>query len=177
MGMLSYMFISLMRGIARVLITNGLRDDPWTFYIVSALLTGVFEEVGRYLVLNYAVMGNNSLTDCISYGIGHGVIEIILTNRTYENISIAESLLDGYECVRLILFSAAMSALIYVVIHYSDTKKFLAAAVIFHAVIDIIPAFYLQDQMTIGELMIIDQIYILAVCYFAYWVCRCYREE
>lgn len=173
-GIASYMFISLLRGFARVVVTDSLRGDPWMFYIVSALLSGVFEEVGRYLVFCYAIPLYDRRDDCISYGIGHGGIEIILTHG-FIKYDIIDSLLECDDFVRGIAFSAAMSVLVFAAAHYYN-KKLLAAAIGLHTIIDIIPAFYFMDKITIGELMFIDALYIIIMCWIAYMVYRSFRE-
>lgn len=174
-GMASYMCISLLRGLARwVILTDSLRRDPWMFYIVSALLSGVFEEVGRYLVFCYVIPYYDRRDDCISYGIGHVTIEIILT-QSFIKYDIIDSLLSCDDFVTGIAFSVAMSVFCFAAANYYN-KKLLAVAIGLHTIIDIIPAFYFMEKITIGELMFLHPLYIAIVCFPAYLVYRTFRE-
>ena len=169
------MFISLLRGLVRVVVlTESLKRDPWMFYIVSALLSGVFEEVGRYLVFCYAIPYYDRRDDCISYGIGHGAIEVILTHSLIK-ADIIDSLIDCSDFATGIAFHAAMSVLVFAAAHYYN-KKLLFAAIGLHTIIDIIPAFYLMDRITFEELTFIYPLYIIIVCWLAHIVYRNFRE-
>ena len=175
-GMISYMFISLARGMVRVVILNdGLKQTPWLFYLVSAFLTGVFEEVGRYIVFRYAISNYDRWSDCVSYGIGHGAIEIMLTHNIMEN-TIYDSMVEWYYFIMLILLSVSMSVLVFASAHHTDNKKFIAAAVGLHAIIDFILAGYRLGVLTIEGAMFIDNLYTIGVCYLAYRVYHYYRE-
>ncbi|MCH5350207.1 MAG: YhfC family intramembrane metalloprotease [Oscillospiraceae bacterium] len=174
-GILSYMCISTLRGLARLAILNeSVRGDPWMFYILSALLSGVFEEAGRYLVFLYVMPLYDRRDDCISYGIGHGAIEIILTQSFFKT-DIIDSLLSCADFATGIAFSAAMSVFVFAAANYNN-KKLLAAAIGLHTFIDIIPAFYLLDNITVGELMFIYTLYVVILSWFAYLVYRSFRE-
>lgn len=169
------MFISLLRGLVRVVVlTDSLKRDPWMFYIVSALLSGVFEEAGRYLVFCYAIPYYDRRDDCISYGIGHGAIEVILTH-SFIKTDIIDSLLECGDFATGIAFHAAMSVLVFAVAHYYN-KKLLAAAIGLHTIVDIIPAFYLMEKINVEELMFIYPLYVVIVCWFSYLVYRSFRE-
>ena len=175
-GMISYMFISLLRGLVRVVVlTDSLKRDPWMFYIVSALLSGVFEEVGRYLVFLYAIPTYDRRDDCISYGIGHGAIEGILTHKDVLNNDLIDSILDCGAFATGIAFHTAMSVLVFAAAHY-DKKKLLAAAIGLHTIVDIIPAFYYMDKITVGELLLLHTGYVIIMCWLAYMVYRGFRE-
>ena len=175
-GMLSYMCISMVRALARVAVLNdSVRENPWMFYILSALLSGVFEEVGRYLVFLYAIPTYDRRDDSISYGIGHGAIEGILTHKDVLNNDIIDSLLDCGAFATGIAFHTAMSVLVFAAAHY-DKKKLLAAAVALHTIVDIIPAFYYMEKITVGELLLLHTGYVIIMCWIAYIVYRGFRE-
>ena len=75
-GFAAYFAVSLVRGAFRYLIlTDSVRQIPAMFYTISALLSGVLEEAGRYLAFRYALDGCDSFQDAVSYGIGHGGME------------------------------------------------------------------------------------------------------
>lgn len=177
-GMISYMFISVLRGTARIVILNdSLKETPWLYYLVSAILSGVFEEVGRYVVFRWCIPDHDRWTDCVSYGMGHGGVEILLTHDTYNN-DFWGSVFVNSDFARGMLFSAAMTVLVFAAVHYSiDFKKLLLTAILLHTIVDIYPAFWVCEKITINELDFIDHLYIALVSYFAYRVYRYYRER
>ncbi|MBR6101608.1 MAG: YhfC family intramembrane metalloprotease [Ruminococcus sp.] len=78
-GFGTYLAVSLVRAVFRTLIlTDGVKEIPALFYFLSALLSGVLEELGRYLALKYALDGFDGFKDAVAYGIGHGGTESIL---------------------------------------------------------------------------------------------------
>lgn len=173
LGMFSYMCISLLRGIARGIILNDdVRTQAILFYFLSALLSGVFEEAGRYFVFRPFI---GSWVDCVSYGIGHSAIETILTHRVWEG-DIFDNFFISYDLVVYALFSVAMSALVFVAANYSGTKKFLFAAIALHTAIDMLPVGFLQGEMSIGTVMLLDILFIAGCCYFAFRVYQHFNE-
>lgn len=66
---------------------NNLITAPLLFAIYGALAAGVFEEVGRYIVMKLFMKKETEWKDGIAFGIGHGGIEAILLacfgNLTY----------------------------------------------------------------------------------------------
>ena len=174
MGMAAYIIISLFRGIARgIVYTDSLMADPVMFYFVSALLSGVFEEVGRFIVFRHTIV--DSWVDCVSYGIGHSSIEIIITHMAWEK-DIIDCLIDGFDFATGISFSVAMSALVYAAANYENSKKFLAAAIILHTLIDFMFAGYFLGTFTLGEHLIMHVLFIIGTCYFSYRVSKHFRE-
>lgn len=96
-GFLSYMALSWVRAVFRMLITNGMRDTPWAFYLWTAIISGVIEEVARYVVFRYILHNHDEWKDAVSYGIGHGGCECILASAflSFQYLS------TGLECNRL----------------------------------------------------------------------------
>lgn len=176
-GMIAYMFISVLRAMARIFVLNDeLRTHVWLFYVVSALLSGIFEEVGRYVVFRWCIPNHDRWTDCISYGIGHGGIEVFLTSNVLE-YNIYSCFLTGSSFVRAIFFSAAMSVLVFTTVHHADHKKYLLLAIGLHTLADILPAFFLNGVITMGETDFLDHLYIVGVCYLAYRVFRHFHPK
>jgi len=61
----------------------------YLYYILMALSAGVFEEVGRFIVVKYFLKKNRRYGDGIAFGFGHGGIEaILLLGITYINMLI-----------------------------------------------------------------------------------------
>ncbi|MBQ7186901.1 MAG: YhfC family intramembrane metalloprotease [Ruminococcus sp.] len=80
-GFVTYFLVSLVRqGFRVLLLTDSVRQLPALFYTVSALLSGVLEELGRYLAFRYALDGFSDGRDAVAYGIGHGGMEQMFGN-------------------------------------------------------------------------------------------------
>lgn len=79
-GVIGYLLIGLIRGMARTLLLSGMRDTPWVYYILQAVFAGVFEEGGRYIVFRFVIPNRDHYRDAVSYGIGHGGLESVLVN-------------------------------------------------------------------------------------------------
>lgn len=174
LGMAAYIIISLLRGVARgVVFSDSLKSVPLLFYFVSALLSGVFEEVGRFVVFRHTIV--DSWVDCVSYGIGHVSIELILTHDASQD-DIYDSLIGNYYFATGIAFSVAMSALVYIAANYADSKKFLAAAIGIHTFLDFIAAGYFLGAFSAGELDFIDLLFTIGVCYFSYRMYKHFSE-
>lgn len=77
-GLIGYLFIGLLRGMARVLLLSGMQDSPWLYYVLQAVFAGVFEEGGRYIIFRWCIPNRDLYRDAVSYGIGHGGMEDLL---------------------------------------------------------------------------------------------------
>ncbi len=166
-GMIAYLFISVFRGIARAIVLNdSVKEIPWLFYLLSALLSGIFEEVGRYIVFRWCIPHYDQYRDCVSYGIGHSVMESFAISHVLEN-DIYDSFLEAGSFITGILFSVAMSLLVFVAVHQLKDKKYLVIAVAMHTIMDIIPALYLCEVINIGDEMLMELLYLVGVCYFS----------
>ena len=49
----------------------------WSYILVGALLAGIFEETARFFVFKVIIKGRKNKATAVSYGIGHGGIEIM----------------------------------------------------------------------------------------------------
>lgn len=179
-GVIAYMFLSVLRGMARMIVLNeGVREHVWQFYILSALLSGVFEEVGRYVVFRWCIPNHDRWTDCVAYAIGHCAIEeILMQSRTDIGFDIFGGLFNGYLLIHGVLFSVAMTVLVFATVHYTFHHKLLLLAVGLHTIVDILPALCLNDVITMGEYDFLDFLYLIGVCYLAYRVfCHYHPKE
>lgn len=174
-GFIAYIFISFARGIARLMTTNNMQGIPWLFYLCSALLSGIFEESGRYIVFRYCIPKYNRWTDCVSYGLGHISAETFLTHRPWES-DIYDSMWEGYDFIWSIAFSIAMSVLIFAAVHYAESKILLFTAIGLHTAIDIMAVFELREKINFFEMMFLHPLFIVAMCYLAYRVFRHYYD-
>ena len=169
-GMIAYLFISVLRGLARaIVLNNSVKETPWLFYLLSALLSGIFEEIGRYIVFRWCIPTYDQYQDCVSYGIGHSVMESFAVSHVLEN-DIYDSFLEASSFMTGILFSVAMSLLVFVTVCKLKEKKYLVIAIILHTIVDIIPALYLCEVISIGDEMAMQLLYLIGVCCFSYVV-------
>src|SRR5690625_2683858 len=53
-------------------------ENAWVLVPYGALMAGVFEEVGRYIMMRFALKKYRDWQDGLAFGIGHGGIESIL---------------------------------------------------------------------------------------------------
>ncbi|WLR43272.1 YhfC family intramembrane metalloprotease [Bacillus carboniphilus] len=53
-------------------------NNPYLFVLYGCLAAGIFEEVGRYVGFRFLLRKNREFGDGLSYGLGHGGIEVIV---------------------------------------------------------------------------------------------------
>lgn len=175
-GMGAYILLSLLRGVARIPVLNdGVKEIPWLFYLLSAALSGVFEEVGRYVVFFFVMRNYDRWSDCVSYGIGHGAIEIILTHNLTD-FTLFDDLITTYDLVTGAAFSVAMSVLVFAGVHYAENKKGLFAAIALHTVIDFTLVLEYYGIASFGVVILIQLAFDILICYLAYRVFRRYKD-
>ncbi len=57
---------------------------PYLYWIFLGLTAGIFEELGRLILIKFFMKKNRRFIDSISFGLGHGAIEaMIITGITY----------------------------------------------------------------------------------------------
>lgn len=57
-------------------VSRMINGNIFLYVIYGITMAGVFEEVGRYVILKYLVKKENTLNNAVMYGIGHGGIEV-----------------------------------------------------------------------------------------------------
>jgi len=141
------------------------------FYIIAGLSPGIFEETGRYICLKYLSSKEQyqQRNISVSYGIGHGGIESILTgiillsNLFTKDTLIEKGLLKSSITFLMCLMSAierifaVLSHISASVLVYKAVKKkkiiYYIIAIILHDLIDLIALLY--------QLGIIKNIYVV----------------
>lgn len=53
-----------------------INGHTWAYVLYGTAMAGIFEEVGRYIIMRYLWKKNKSRENVIMYGIGHGGIEV-----------------------------------------------------------------------------------------------------
>ena len=74
-GLVGFIFIGTMRGMCRAIFLSDTQSTPMLYYFMQAVLAGVFEEGGKYLVMRFAIPNHDQYRDPVSYGIGHSAVE------------------------------------------------------------------------------------------------------
>lgn len=162
------------------------------YVIYGIFMAGIFEEVGRYVIIRFLMKKNKTRENYVMYGIGHGGIEVwlitLLSSLTllvfavivkYQGIESALQLMGiskdvpedlvstvvdtvttatnyGIVMAGLCVFERICAMTVHialtVVVSYGVEKKqnkYLLAAILSHAVVDIFPALYQRGVVTL----------------------------
>jgi len=57
-------------------VSRFINGHTWAYVLYGTAMAGIFEEVGRYVVLAYILKKNKTRENAVFYGIGHGSIEV-----------------------------------------------------------------------------------------------------
>ena len=74
-GLLGFIVIGTVRAVFRAIFLTEMQSSPLLYYLAQALLAGIFEEGGKYLVMRFAIPNCDRQHDAVSYGIGHSAVE------------------------------------------------------------------------------------------------------
>ena len=136
-----------MRAFFRVLALDGATGTGAV--VISAVLSGVLEEIGRYFVMKYPLNDCDRWQDAVSYGIGHGgaehflgtvplMMNDLLTGIETGNVQNSSFVFSAIDLAAALLLHISWSVIVYAAVHYRDGKKYLFIAVVTHILIDII---------------------------------------
>ena len=145
-GFLTYMVVSWIRALFRTLIVS---DGSISAVVWSAVLSGVLEEVGRHVAFSKVIEGSSEPRDAISYGIGHGGCEIVLStgmimlNEFITAVETSTQLTSTLIPTVLftmsgMLFHISLSMLVFISVHYRESKRYFPVAIGIHIAADII---------------------------------------
>ncbi|MBQ8960037.1 MAG: YhfC family intramembrane metalloprotease [Ruminococcus sp.] len=158
--------------------TIGPTDHPWIYYMMSASLAGIFEECGRYFAFSRLLGSYDDRKHCISYGIGHGSIECLVSGYlSLQELIVAlwingggqdksaEMLADSHPLISVffflssaetLVFHIALSVIVFAAVHKLDGRKFLFAAIGAHAIIDMCAGLMYMGKLDSLELFLLD---------------------
>lgn len=165
-GFVTYMIVSWIRALFRMLIVS---DGSVYAIVCSAILSGVTEEIGRYFAFRRVIAGYSEPKDAISYGIGHGGCEIILSTGMLmlnELIIAAETsaqltstlFFTVFFTVSGMIFHISLSLLVFFSVHYRDSKRYFPIAIAIHTAADIIGGLCVHSFV----LMMMTEIFVSA---------------
>ncbi|MBR1422548.1 MAG: YhfC family intramembrane metalloprotease [Ruminococcus sp.] len=166
-GVISYMMLSLLRGLARVIVlTDGVRENPWLFYFLSAVISAVFEETARLIVFKRLIPSRDTVSDCLAYALGHAEAEVILTTHNFFTDEV--TVIDTVGFAEGIAFSSAVSLLVFSAVHAEGLRIGFPMAVLFHVLIDFIPAFYFCGTVSIGVYLLTELLFTVGITIYSY---------
>ncbi len=137
-GFIGYMFISFVRAFFWLFVPAGAMSN--------AVLSGITEECGKFLIMKYIINSYDRHEDSVSYGIGHGGSELILANAAIMINGILSgeaapgSIPEIVGAANSMVSHIALTMLVYISVHYRDSRKFLLYAVLIHIAEDFIKA-------------------------------------
>ena len=81
-GMLTFfLFAVVLEGIVHSLVvTKSLVEKPFAYMLYGGFMAGIFEEVGRYVMLAYMLKKYRDWKDGLTLGLGHGSFEAMLVS-------------------------------------------------------------------------------------------------
>ena len=95
-GFLAYFAAGTVRVILRAFIFregSAFATDPFLFYLVQGLLSGVCEESARYIAFKYTLSNKTARTSSVMYGLGHDCYETLAVG----GIASFHYILDGID--------------------------------------------------------------------------------
>ena len=137
-GFIGYMFISFIRAVLWMIVPAGA--------LSNAVLSGITEECGKFFIMKYLINSYDTPEDSVSYGIGHGSSELILANAALmiNDILTGEAIPSGIlgimGAANAMVSHIASTMLVYISVHYRESRKFLLYAVLLHIADDFIKA-------------------------------------
>lgn len=199
-GITFFLFVNVLEGIAHTVflvmdnpISRFLRGSAMAYTMYGAFAAGIFEETGRLIAFKTVLREQDSKKTAVSYGIGHGGMEVILTLGANYALMAAAMLTTGTSAgssLAPIMESAAfvtpglvaiafaerlfamvfhISASILVFLAARDRRKigFYLLAIILHAALDIPAALYQSGILPLYTVECFIAIYSVFVAWFA----------
>lgn len=183
-GFAAYTCVILPRFILRSMVSyNELHEtNIFLYYLARGIISGGCEESMRLAVFVFLLKSSKreGWINCVSYGMGHGACESLLTTGLAD-CTLFECILGGCEFTENMAFSAAMSVLVYVSAVQAEDKgdkyRYFLAAYGLHFVIDIIPLVYETEAVGVFVYLLLDALFAAGCCFIAYKVFRRFPEE
>lgn len=173
-GFFVYLSILIPRYMVRLMIlTPELKQEHiWGYYLTNAIISALFEELMRYGVFKAVLKDSYSeWSDCVSYAIGHGFCEILLTYKVWGH-GLSDSLFDGFMVFFGVAASIAMTSLVFKSVHYDEDKTCLIKALIMHVLLNADRALYFTGTMGAVAYMFVDLGLTIAACVYSYRTVR-----
>ena len=155
------------------------------YALYGGLAAGVFEETGRFIAFKTVLKNSDNIADSVSYGIGHGGIEVILTlgaayitylialivgpnggfEAIYSNIDLIPAgmiLVAVLERISAMMVHIGLSILVYKAAFGSRIILF-PLAILIHALVDVPAVLYQLGYLSIAIVEIIAFVFGLFI--------------
>ena len=113
---------------------------PLIYGFLLTLSAGLFEEGGRFIFRDKILKENNSKSDAIIFGLGHGLIEVIFVIiLSFNNLNLLTSsdiFLGLYERLLAVIFLIFMTVLIWLGFNRMKKYRYLILAIFLHGFFD-----------------------------------------
>ena len=113
---------------------------PLIYGSLLTLSAGLFEEGGRFIFRDKILKENNSKSDAIIFGLGHGLIEVIFVIiLSFNNLNLLTSsdiFLGLYERLLAVIFHIGMTVLIWLGFNRMKKYRYLILAIFLHGFFD-----------------------------------------
>lgn len=113
---------------------------PLIYGFLLTLSAGLFEEGGRFIFRDKILKENNSKSDAIIFGLGHGLIEVIFVIiLSFNNLNLLTSsdiFLGLYERLLAVIFHIGMTVLIWLGFNRMKKYRYLILAIFLHGFFD-----------------------------------------
>ena len=94
-GFFGYMVTSWVKAFMRNVVIAGItREVNWLYYLLLVVVCSVLEEMCRFVCMKYPLQCYDRWIDGVSYGIGHGGCELMLSTSVIS----LNSFLEGLDC-------------------------------------------------------------------------------
>lgn len=175
-------------------ISRAINGSTILYVLYGTTMAGVFEEVGRWVMFTIFRKHLNNREDALMYGIGHGGIEVwtvtlpvvlvyfivAVTGGAGVPAETAAALMPSIEAFGFgMAFGNIIERIFCMGIHISLTlmvyhgvcsrkKKYLFLAVLFHMLVDVLPALYQRGVVGLALTEVWLGIGCVALCFTAY---------
>ena len=180
-------------------VSRAINGSTLLYVLYGIIMAGVFEEVGRWVILHLLKRKISNREEAVMYGIGHGGIEVWIVilpvilvylavaitggkGMPAETISVlmptieAFGLSTGLCFVLERIFCMGIHTALTVMVFYgvqNHEKKYLVKAIICHMIVDVLPALYQRGVVNFVQTEIWVGVSCVVLCIFAY---RLYKK-
>ena len=179
-------------------ISRFLNEHVLAYTLYGAFAAGIFEETGRFVAFKTLLRKEKDRTACVSYGIGHGGIEAILTvGANYILLTMAalavgtaaesqyasvipslSSITPGLCAIALtervfaMIFHISASVLVFAAAKNSGKIRYYPLAILLHALLDVPAVLYQRGLLPLLGVEALVAVYALCSAFFARRVYR-----
>ncbi|WP_086312806.1 YhfC family glutamic-type intramembrane protease [Candidatus Enterococcus palustris] len=156
---------------------------PVLYMFFLAITAGIFEEVGRYLIMKYCLKKNHSFQTAVFFGLGHGGVEaflflgitafIFLSTANSQGIINSDLLWGSLERIIAMTLHVELSIIVMKSVKEND-RRFLWIALFLHALVDSIVI--IAQFFGGGSLILTESLFGIIVICLGFYVRKLKRE-